>query len=88
MCVRSVMVMQPMGMNRYEVSTNYILLCCTFSASEVKYARSLPNTLLNIGKEGKKEERKRFNRNIRDTCKSVSVLESKYSLLAVVLTQD
>lgn len=64
MCVCSIMVMQPMGMDRYNVSANYILLCCTFSDSEANYARPLPNALLNIGKK----ERKRFDRNIRDPC--------------------
>jgi len=58
------MVMQPMGMDRYNVSANYILLCCTFSDSEANYARPLPNALLNIGKK----ERKRFDRKIRDPC--------------------
>lgn len=50
-CVCSIMAMQSMGMDRYNASANYILLCCTFSDSEANYARPLPNAQLNIRKK-------------------------------------
>ena len=62
--VCSIMAMQPMGMDRYNASANYILLCHSFSDSEANYARPLPNALLNITKK----ERKRFDCNIRNLC--------------------
>lgn len=52
-CLCPIMAMQSMGMDRYNASADYILLCCTFSDSEANYARPLPNALLNVGRKQK-----------------------------------
>ena len=50
------MAMQPMDMDRYNASADYIPLCCTFSDSEANYAGPLPNALLNRGKKEEEEK--------------------------------